>query len=173
MRNTHASQTPTSRRAAAALLLTLLAPAAGALPGDAEQPIEISADQTEFDNTKQQHTLSGNVQIHQGSMRIDAERIVLQLRDGEITEVKGTGSPLRYTIVDNDGAPLRASAREIVYRPVESKLSLLGDATLSRPDRELSGERIDYDIASAHINARGSSDQRVKIVILPEKKKTP
>jgi len=68
----------------------LLAPLLGhALPEDATKPVEISADRTEFDNGKQQHTLSGNVQITQGSMRISADRITLQLKNGEITEVLG------------------------------------------------------------------------------------
>jgi len=142
-----------------------------ALPQDSEQPVEISADRTEFDNSKQQHTLSGNVLITQGSMRISAEEITLQLKNGEITEVKGEGKPLHYSITDNDGQPLEASARQIIYRPIESKLSLLGGASLNRPDRELSGERIDYNINTARINAQGSAKKRVKITIQPEKKK--
>jgi len=142
-----------------------------ALPTDSEKPIEISADRTEFDNGKQQHTLSGNVQIVQGSMRISADLITLQLKNGEITEVQGKGKPLLYSITDNDGKPLKASAKQIIYRPIESKLSLLGGATLSRPDRELSGERIDYNISSAQINAQGTAKKRVRIVIQPEKKK--
>ncbi|MGB0865434.1 MAG: lipopolysaccharide transport periplasmic protein LptA, partial [Granulosicoccaceae bacterium] len=123
------------------------------------------------DNGKQQHTLSGNVQIVQGSMRISADLITLQLKNGEITEVQGKGKPLLYSITDNDGKPLKASAKQIIYRPIESKLSLLGGATLSRPDRELSGERIDYNISSAQINAQGTAKKRVRIVIQPEKKK--
>ena len=142
-----------------------------ALPQDSEKPVEISADRTEFDNGKQQHTLSGNVQITQGSMQIDADEITLQLKDGEITEINGNGRPLHYSITDNDGKPLKASAQKIIYRPIDSKLSLVGNATLSRPDRELSGERIDYNISSARINAQGTPKKRVKIVIQPEKKK--
>ncbi len=148
-----------------------LSPGVQALPQDAEQPVEISADRTEFDNSKQQHTLSGNVQITQGSMRIDADHITLQLKDGEITEVNGRGRPLQYRITDNDGKLLEARARQIVYKPIEAKLSLLGEASLNRPDRSLSGERIDYNISTARINAVGSEQKRVKIVIQPEKKK--
>jgi len=107
------------------LAICLLGPAshtATALPQDSEKPVEISADRTEFDNSKQQHTLSGNVQIIQGSMRIDADEITLQLKNGEITEVAGKGRPLLYSITDNDGKPLNASARQIIYRPIDSKL---------------------------------------------------
>lgn len=152
-------------------LLSPLSTTALALPQDSEKPVEISADRTEFDNSKQQHTLSGNVQITQGSMQIDADEITLQLKNGEITEINGKGRPLLYSITDNDGKPLKASARKIIYRPIDSKLSLLGNATLSRPDRELTGERIDYNISSARINAQGTANKRVKIVIQPEKKK--
>ncbi len=152
-------------------LLWLLPVSASALPEDSEQPVEINADRTEFDNAKQRHTLSGNVEISQGSMRISAELITLQLKDGEISEINGKGKPLQYSITDNDGKPLQASARQIIYRPIEAKLSLLGDASLTRPDRQLSGERIDYDINTAHINAIGNKKQRVKITIQPEKKK--
>lgn len=151
-------------------IFTLSSNAVG-LPQDSEQPIEISADRTEFDSQKQEHTLSGDVRITQGSMQIEAEQITLKLKDGEITEVAGTGNPLRYRVIDNDGQPLNASANKIIYRPVEAKLSLLGSAALSRPDREFSGEQIDYDINSSHINARGNGNKRVKIVIQPETKK--
>lgn len=182
MRNTPQRHTPTktatARHRGARLGHALLAiwcciatQTAFALPQDSEQPVEISADRTEFDNSKQQHTLSGNVLITQGSMRISAEQITLQLKDGEITEVKGKGKPLHYSITDNDGQPLEASARQLLYRPIEAKLSLLGGASLSRPDRELSGERIDYNINSARINAQGTAKKRVKITIQPEKKK--
>lgn len=152
-------------------LCCLLTTGVGALPQDSEQPVEINADRTEFDNAKQRHTLSGNVEISQGSMRISAELITLQLKGGEIAEINGKGKPLQYSITDNDGKPLQASARQIIYRPIEAKLSLLGDASLTRPDRQLSGERIDYNINTAHINAVGNKKQRVKITIQPEKKK--
>jgi len=155
----------------ATLSLTAVTQNASALPQDSKQPVEVSADRTEFDNNKQQHTLSGNVQVKQGSMVISASSIKLQLVDGEISEITGRGKPLRYSITDGDGKPMTATAQHIIYRPIDAKLSLLGGASLSRPDREMSGERIDYNIANARINAQGTAKKRVRIVIQPETKK--
>lgn len=161
------------RRLMAVGLYCLLPHIALALPQDSEQPVTISADRTEFDNNRQQHTLSGHVSIKQGSMHISADRIVLQLKDGEIAEINGKGKPLRYSITDSDGQPLEASAQQIVYNPIKATLSLLGGASLNRADRQLNGERIDYNIKSARVSASGNAKKRVTITILPEKKKKP
>ena len=166
----HAERRP--RRARNALLASLLTLPlmTNALPQDAGKAIEISADLTQFDNERQTHTLEGNVEIRQGSMVINADKITILLKEGEISRLDGVGEPLRYRVTDNDGETLTATARKIIYKPIDASLSLLGDAKLLRPDRTLSGERIDYDLKSARINARGKDKQRVKIVIQPERK---
>ncbi len=151
------------------LACLLIAPinSALALESDARAPIEVEADSTEFDNQSQRHTLRGDVRVRQGTMSINAERIVLQLADGKLLELNAQGKPLSFSVQDDTGATVTAEAEQIIYKPGDSQLSLLGDARLLSGGRELSGERIDYDISKANVQALSGNDNRVRVTIDP------
>lgn len=146
---------------------------ADARSSDSQQPIEVEADSTEFDNQSQRHTLRGDVRIRQGSLSVNAERIVLQLADGRLVEIDAQGDPLTFSIEDERGEKVEARAKKLLYKPENASLSLLGSAKLISKGRELSGERIDYDIAGANVQALSGRDNRVKVVIEPEASSPP
>ncbi|MEM9603780.1 MAG: lipopolysaccharide transport periplasmic protein LptA [Pseudomonadota bacterium] len=134
---------------------------------DAQQPIEVEADSTAFDNQLQRHTLEGDVRIRQGTMSVNAERIVLQLADGRLTEINAEGGPLSFSIEDDTGATVTAQSERLLYKPDDATLSLLGAAVLFSDGRELSGDRIDYDITKANVQALSGNNTRVRVVIDP------
>lgn len=171
---TEAPYTLPTRRVLTSLLVLMTATAlylaattAHARSSDAQQPIEVEADSTEFDNQAQRHTLIGDVKIRQGTLSVNAERIVLQLQDGRLVEINAQGTPLRFSIEDDTGATVTAQADQLLYKPGDSILSLLGSAKLQSDGRELSGERIDYDVARANVQALSGKDNRVRVVIDP------
>ncbi|MEM7378588.1 MAG: lipopolysaccharide transport periplasmic protein LptA [Pseudomonadota bacterium] len=155
--------------AACCLGVALIGPpgTVSARESDAQQPIEVEADSTAFDNQLQRHTLEGDVQIRQGTMSVNAERIVLQLADGKLTEINAEGGPLSFSIEDDTGATVTAQSKQLLYKPDDARLSLLGSAVLFSDGRELSGDRIDYDIAKANVQALSGNDTRVRVVIDP------
>ncbi len=152
---------------AALLLGSLLSGGVHALESDAQQPIEVEADSTEFDNQTQRHTLYGDVEVRQGTMKITGDRITLQLANGKLVELNAQGTPLTFQVQDDIGTVVRAEANQIIYKPGDAILALLGDARLLSDGRELSGERIDYDIAKANVQALSGDTTRVRVTIDP------
>jgi lipopolysaccharide export system protein LptA len=152
-----------------AAALTALAPALHALPSDREQPISYQADRAERDNQKGTTTLEGTVIMQRGSIRIEADRVVIEDRDNKISVIVATGSPARYQQTPSEGAePIVASAKTLEYRLGEQTLHLIDNASLVQGGSSLTGNRIDYDVT--HSVVKAGSDQlnkseRVRMVI--------
>ena len=164
------------RRRALALALVAAAAcaadAARARESDLSEPVDVSADRSEFDERAGIQTLEGNVDIRQGTLRIRADRIEIRLEDGRLSGIDGAGSPIRFEQEDDAGRPMRGEARRIRYDAVAGNLVLEGGATLSRPQQSLASERITFDARTQRVSAEGGDgegggDGRVTIRIEP------
>lgn len=155
-------------------LLTLVL-LAGALPGtgharqsDLTMPIDVRADKSEYDERAGTQTLSGNVEISQGTMRITADRIAIQLKDNALSEITGTGTPIRFEQENEAGELMRGEAQKIVYDALSGTLILEGSATLRQPRQNLVSERITFDARTQKVSAEGGgATGRVNIQIQP------
>jgi lipopolysaccharide export system protein LptA len=67
-------------------------PGALALPSDPGQPIEIEAATLVLDQGKGIGTYSGNVVLTQGSIRIEAETLVIYMRDRKLDRLEALGT---------------------------------------------------------------------------------
>ena len=145
--------------ASLALLAALLFPFGTPLAreGDLSQPIDVSADRSEYDERAGTQTLLGNVEIRQGTLLITADRIAVALRDSRLASIEGSGSPIRFEQEDDSGKTIRGTARRISYDATSGTLVLSGEATLTRPGQELSGERIAFDSRTQTVSAEGAS----------------
>lgn len=140
-----------------------------ALPSDRDQPISYQADRAERDNQRGTTTLEGSVIMKRGSIRIEAERVVIEDQDNKINLITATGTPARYRQIPSEGAePIIASAQTIEYRLGEQTLHLIDNASLVQGGSSLTGNRIDYDVRQAVVTA-GSDElnktERVHMVI--------
>ncbi len=155
-----------------ALSLTLLLMVAGpvfALPSDRDQPISYQADRAERDNQRGTTTLEGSVVMQRGSIRIEADRVVIEDQNSKVNLIIATGTPARYRQIPSEGAePVVASANRLEYRLGEQTLHLIENASLVQGGSSLSGNRIDYDVRQSVVKA-GSDDlnetERVRMVI--------
>lgn len=157
------------RKALLAAALLALANAATALPSDREQPISYQADRAERDNLRGTTTLEGSVVMERGSIRIEADHVVIEDRNNKISLIIATGTPARYRQIPNEGdEPVVASANLLEYRLGEQSLHLIGKASLVQGGSSLSGNRIDYDVVQSVVKA-GSDElnksERVRMVI--------
>ena len=158
-------------RLTCALLLTgsvLSTGTALAREGDLTQPIEVQADKSEFDEKAGTQTLSGNVEITQGTMRIMADNISIALKDNALHTISGTGSPIRFQQESDIGDMMKGEAESIIYDALAGTLTLKGAATLSQPRQNLVSELIVFDARTQKVNAEGGGKTgRVSIQILP------
>lgn len=151
---------------------SLCATSAVARESDLSQPIDVSADRSEYDERSGTQTLVGNVEIRQGTLLITADRIDVGLDDSRLASIDGTGSPIRFEQENDAGETIRGEARRISYDATNGTLVLTGEATLVRPGQRLSSERIAFDARTQTVSAEGAEGEsgargRVNIRIEP------
>lgn len=142
---------------AATLLLPGLMHNASARESDIGQPVEISADRSEFDERAGTQLLEGNVDIRQGTMRIRADRIEVSLTNGRLAAIVGTGTPLSFEQENESGELMQGAASRIVYDAIEGSLVLEGGATLEQPRQSLTSDRIVVDTRTQTVRAEGNA----------------
>jgi len=144
-----------------------------ALETDSEQPVYIDSDNAVYDEKAEVSTYTGNVVATQGSIRIDADKLVVYLKDGAITKLVATGNPSRFE-------QLPAVGKEKMYGeglinefyPDKNLLIFMKKASVWQGDAKQSSEYIEYDTKNSLLKAgEPSSDgNRVHSVIKPKAK---
>lgn len=160
------------RRAAAALLLCCLCVTANtglALPDDRNQPIEILADQALRDDQKGYTVYTGEVELTQGSLRIEADRLTVFHAEGDGQRIVAEGSPARMQQQpDTDKAMLYARASVITYFRAAERVQLRENASVEQDGAVVRGDLIVYLIPEQRVRADASADNadsRVQVVI--------
>ena len=155
--------------AAILLIAALLTPVlAHAQTGDREQAVVINADRAEYSEQKQQQTLTGNVTITQGSLKIEADKIIVILDNGDLGHMDAYGQPARFQQLDDNGELTRGQGDHIAYSSNNGQLLIKKNARLNTPQQALSGEEIDYNINTHSARAEGG-EGRVNIIFQPKK----
>ena len=152
------------------LLLAALVAATPALAksSDRQQPMDISADNTDAvmeDNGMS--VLKGNVSIRQGTLEVNADRAEVHRVAGDIQRIVLTGAPARLKQVSDTGEAMEAEARQVTYTLSEDIMLLTGAVEVRQPRGTLSGETVRYDIGTGRLNG-GGDGQRVNMRILPK-----
>jgi len=150
-----------------ALALAFASPAF-ARSSDRQQPMDIDANNIDGlldDNSVS--VLQGNVRIRQGSLEVDADRAEVHRRAGEIDRIVLTGGPVRLRQVSDQGEPMDATARQVVYTLTSDLMVLTGNVDIKQPRGNLRGETIKYDLGTGRLDG-GGDGQRVSLRILPK-----
>lgn len=153
----------------AALLSPLWTSSVGALPTDREQPIEITADHAVQEGG--QVTYTGDVVIIQGSLRIEANQVVVYSEDRKVQRMIATGDRAHLQqLPEAEGALVKARARTITYLQREDLIILEEDAEVEQEGSVITGKRIDYLVATETVRAQSGTDgsDRVQMVLQPE-----
>lgn len=110
----------------------------GAADHDSSQPVEVASDQLAIDQNTGLATFTGNVVVGQGDMRLAAPRIVVEYEvgGGDVKEMRASGG---VTFTSGEEA---AEAREAVYRPGQSRMTMTGDVIVTQGANALSGNEL-------------------------------
>ena len=141
-----------------------------AVSSDANLPIHIEGDQAEIDQNKETIVYTGAVEVIQGTLRVNGERMVVNVKDNQVQRIVTTGSPARYRqeLDDNQGE-VKAHANTIIYHTAQERVYLNGDAFLTQQGNQLKGESIRYNIVDGKVDASaGETDDKVKMTFTPE-----
>ena len=165
----------------AVMSLSVIASYTVALPDDWQKEMTILSDSAEIDRRAGTVVYEGNVILTQGTLKIEADRL-MSLRNGDTLEkAVAEGDRARYQQQIEVGKPLTtALGNRIDYYTSERRIIITGDAELEQEGNIFSGERITYDMATETVRADGttaesstdSTDEdsgRIKVVIQPPK----
>lgn len=149
-------------------LAALLPLAAMANTSDRSAPMDVAADRTDaMLGDDSDSVLTGNVVISQGTLQVHADKAVIHRKGGDITAVDLTGAPATLKQVADNGDPMTASARLIVYTLNSDLIVLTGGVVVEQPRGNLRGETIKYDLKTGRLDGGGDGN-RVQMRILPK-----
>lgn len=157
------------------LLLVWVAPVM-ALKSDRQQTMYIESDELEVDDLRGISVYRGSVRFSQGSLQLQADKVVVTARQRRLQKVVAHGRPVRLQRqMDQGRGKMRAEAQTMEYRITDDSLILLGNAKLWQGGNEFSGDQIEYHLQDETIVARSdkTEDGRVRIIIQPSKRDKP
>lgn len=147
--------------------------AALALESDADQPITIDSNTATYDDTAAISTYTGNVISVQGSIRVNSDKLVVHLKDGEAEKLVFTGKPARFKQTPSAGGEdIIGEALTGEYFPKENLLVLIDNASVKQGNAVYSSKYIQYDIKSSLVKAgeKSSDAKRVHVILKPKAK---
>ncbi|MCO5055810.1 lipopolysaccharide transport periplasmic protein LptA [Thermomonas sp.] len=155
----------------ARLLLVLLAATcglAGARSSDRSQPMDIEAGRSDCGlGANATCTLSGNVIITQGSLRVVSARAVISQNNGTPSRAQLSGGVTLQQDMD-DGDRIQAVAANVDYDMQSEVMVLTGNVTINQQRGSLNGQRVVYNLKTGQIESGGDGGGRVRMRILPK-----
>ncbi len=144
-----------------------------ALPGDTEQPIHIVTDEAIRDEKTGRTVYTGNVELVQGTIRINADKITVYKIETEGDKIVAEGNPARMQQQPKPDSTLMHARGDIIeYYRTEQRVQLRQNAEVEQDGSTVRGDRIDYFINKQLVKAatdKSDSNRRVEVVIPPHK----
>ena len=152
---------------ASALLAASLS--AQAKTGDTDQPIHIESDQQSLDMQGNIVTFTGNVVVTQGTIKINADKVVVtRPADQKGKEViDGYGNPATFYQMQDNGKPVKGHASKMHYELQNDFVVLTGNAYLEQLDSNIKGDKITYLVKEQKMQAFSDKGKRVTTVLVP------
>lgn len=151
-------------------MLLFAATASHALTSDRDKPVKVSADKIEVNQKTGRSKYVGHVVLTQGTLRIEAQEIVVQLREGELDKVTASGKPVTFRQrLDGQAEEISGSALRVQYNALENRVDLYDQVAFRQGEDVFQSPVVHYDIAATRLTADARSQERVHSVIQPRK----
>ncbi len=141
-----------------------------ALKSDRQMPLEVYADNTNGFLGDGVTTLTGKVDVRQGSLHITADEAEVAKAEGRVKSVSFHGHPAFLEQEIEEQGLVTATASSIDYQVASGLVTLTGNADVIHPQYRISGDLLTYDLNIQHFegNSDEGSDGRVRIQLDPE-----
>ena len=169
------------KQLACVTVLALVSAASFALPSDRAQQLSLVADRATYNEKTGITTYTGNVEIEQGTMKLQADSLVATLNSKrEIQTITAKGQLAKFQQqMDASKGLARGEAQTIVYNADTGIITFTGKAYLYQDGSSIRGNSLKYSMNKGDIeasgtssDATGSSKGRVQIIIPPSATKT-
>lgn len=131
-----------------------------ALTSDRDQPAQIEADDTVIDFKTGVRTLTNNVLVVQGTLRLKADKLVTKYdANGDLVKATADGSLARFK-QRPDGQPedVEGWAKKILVDYPTNTITLIGKAALKQGATTATGNKIIYNMATDKLRIMGDSN---------------
>ena len=157
------------------LLLALWAVGAGAEQADSSKPTQIEANKMQADDVRRLTVFEGNVVVTRGTLKIDADRIVVHQDAEGYQHSTATGNPVRFRQrLDpkppaTEGGWMEGEAKRIEMDDRTGKIELFDAARVNRAGDEVAGNYILVDQRADFFSVTpGKGDGRVRATLQPK-----
>ncbi len=139
---------------------------------DEEQPVHISADSLDIQDQTGLSVYTGRVEVIQGSLTLNGDRITIQHPERSVQSIKVTGQQARFKRFDAvEQTWVKGRADFIHYQADERTLLLIGSAKVEQPGKHLiTGPKLFYDMQNKTLKAQSTpkQKQRISVTLMPE-----
>lgn len=131
-----------------------------ALSSDRDQPAHIEADDTEINFKTGVRTLTNNVLIVQGTLRVKADKLIATYdKQGELVKAVADGSLARFKQRPDDKPDdVQGWAKKILVDYPTNTITLIGKAALKQGASTATGNKIVYNMATDKLRIMGDSN---------------
>ena len=149
--------------------LSLICTPAHALKDDQNQPINVVSQEQSADLQANKLVFSGDVVATQGSIKLNADKVeVSRNAQGALESIIAYGKPVTFEQQQDNGKYIRGRANTVSYLPESTQIVLQGRATIWQGESSMTGERIEYNIATQRMRAATQSQGgRVSSTFVP------
>ncbi|MDC0475442.1 lipopolysaccharide transport periplasmic protein LptA [Methylophilaceae bacterium] len=160
------------------LLVALFSQFAISEEADSDKPIEIEADTMIVEETKNISTYEGDVILTQGSLVINADKLIIREDRQGFQHSTSIGNPTTFKQkMEGSDEYIEGKALRIEYDGHMDKIHLYEEAFVKRGNDEVWGDYIMYDATSEFAQALSRKDEagtktkkgRTKAIITPKK----
>lgn len=132
----------------------------GGVKADISAPVEVAADALSVDQATGKAVFSGNVQISQGEMRLQAATVTVTYAEGDRRRIRALEAEGDVTLVSGPDA---AEAAHASYDVEAGRVTLTGDVLISQGQNVLTGQTVTVDLETGSAQVEG----RVRSILQP------
>lgn len=125
-------------------------------------PINLVADQGEYDGNTGTAIYTGNVVIQQGDMKLTGDKVVIKTSSGKVTSVEAWGNLATFHYVPTNEPAVDGKGKHMTYNVSANKVDIQGEAYVKQEQNETRGETLSYNLKSEIVTGK-----RVKMSFQP------
>ena len=140
------------------LTATLFSLSGQALDSDRNAPVAIDADTTDIDFRTGTRTVSGNVDITQGSMNIKADKVVLRYQGEQLESATAYGKPVRFKqMPEGQTEMVHGEGMTLKLQPQKDLVTLETSAKIRQGSNTMAGKVIYYNLKTSKMTVKGGT----------------
>lgn len=146
------------------LLLFLLPSLAMGLDSDKDAPVAIQADSTEINFRTGSRTLTGNVIIDQGTLHIEADKVIVKYKGNALDTATAWGKPVKFRqLPEGKKEEVHGEGRILKLEHAKNLVTLKDQAKLTQGSNTVNGRIIYYNTMTEKMTIKGQPRPKQQI----------